>query len=149
MTKRNVISSKQNSWFDSEQVDNTDLTVEQQYNDTVQSAIINNNIGHGVLSDSLLQNVIFDSLNSSGLLDGIGIIAQNQPSDINFGNQLEVQLQNSLAAGKRTVKVALIGLDFQNALQYETFVFNKNEVLISKKHFTKILIILFLCFKDN
>lgn len=143
MTKRNVISSKQNSWFDSEQVDNTDLTVEQQYNDTVQSAIINNNIGHGVLSDSLLQNVIFDSLNSSGLLDGIGILAQNQPSDINFGNQLEVQLQNSIAAGKRTVKVALIGLDFQNALQYETFVFNKNETLISKKHFTKILIILF------
>ena len=34
MTKRNPVSTEQNIWFDTEQVDNNDLTLEQNYNDT-------------------------------------------------------------------------------------------------------------------
>ena len=149
MTKRNPVSAKQNIWYDAQQVDNDDLTLEQNFNDVIQSGIINNHIGTGVLPEALVDNVIFDSLLTSNFLDGLAVYAQNQPSDNNFGNQIEIELTNSLAAGKKTVKLALIGLDFQSNLQYETFVFKTNEIQISKKHFTKVLLILFNDFIGN
>jgi len=141
MTKRNPVSTEQNIWFDTEQVDNNDLTLEQNYNDTITSGIINNHIGNGILSESLEQNVIFDSLLTNVYLDGVAISAQHQPTDPNFGNQLEITLTNSSAASKKTVKVGIIGLDFESNLQFETFYFRGNETQISRKHFTNILVI--------
>lgn len=143
MTKRNPVSSEQNIWFDAQQVDNTDLTLEQDHNDIIQSGIINNHVGTGVLPEVLVQNVLFDSMLSSGFLDGIAISAQNQPVDNNLGNQLELELTNSSAAGRKAVKVGIIGLDFESNLQYETFYFRTNEIQVSRKHFTKILVLLF------
>lgn len=146
MTKRTPISAEQNIWFDAQQVDNDNLSLEQNYNSTITSGIINNHIGTGVIPQNLLQNIIFDSektITSNGFLDGKPINAQNQPSDTNFGNFLEIELANSSASVKRTVKIAVIGLDFENNLQYETFYFKKNEVQVSKKHFVKVLTILF------
>lgn len=143
MTKRKSVSEIKNIWFDSEAVDDADFTVEQTYNDTIQSGIVNNHIGQGVLLESLNQNILFDSLLVSGMLDGLNIQVQNQPSDANLGNQLEIELKDSLTSGKRNVKLGVIGLDFEGNLQYERFVFKKNEILISKKHFTKILMLLF------
>lgn len=143
MTKRNPVSAIQNVWFDAEQVDNSDLTLEQNYNDTITSGIIANHIGTGVLPEVLEQFIIFDSLLVSGFLDGVAIYPQNQPTDNNFGNQLEIQLSNSLAAGSRTVKVGIIGLDFQSNLQFETFVFRVNETQVTQKHFAKVLVLLF------
>lgn len=143
MTKRNPISSIQNQYFDSEQVDDSDLTAEQQYNDAIQSGLINNHIGSGVLAESLIQKVLFDSSLASGVLDGANIQTQSQPTDSNFGNQLELELTDSSVAGKRTVKACVIGLDFEGTLQYECFEFKSNEKLIGKKHFTQILLLLF------
>jgi len=143
MVKRNPVSTIQNSFFDSEQLDDTDLTLEQNYNNTITASIIGNHIGTGVLPENLEQNIIFDSILSNGFLDGIAISAQNQPSDNNFGNQLEIILNNSKVAGNRSVKVAIIGLDFQNNLQFETFVFKVNESQTGKKHFVKVLVLLF------
>lgn len=143
MTKRNPLSAKQNIYHDAQQVDDSDLTLEQDYNNTVQSSIINNHIGNGVLAEVLVQNILFDSSLTSGLLDGKPILTQNQPNDNNYGNQLEIGLSESKVSGKRTVKVAIIGLDFQENLQYETFIFKKNETQVTKKHFTKILVLLF------
>lgn len=140
--KRSPVSSIQNIFFDSEQVDNTDLTVEQNHNSSAHSGIINNHIGSGVLPEALNQNVLFDSLLVSGLLDGTNIQPQTQPSDNNLGNQLELELTDSECAGKKTVKVAIIGLDFAGNLQYETFVFKKNEIQVSRKHYASILTIL-------
>jgi hypothetical protein len=141
--KRLPVSSQQNSWFDSQQVDDTDLTLEQDHNDAIQSSIINNHIGTGVLSEVLVQNIIFDSSLINGYLDGKAISVQNQPADNNYGNQLSIELIDSTAHGKRTVKIAIIGLDFQGSLQYETFVFKTNEIQITKKHFTQVLVLLF------
>lgn len=143
MTKRTPISAEQNIWFDAQQVDDTDLTLEQQYNDTITSSIVNNHIGTGVLPEVLVQNILFDSTLVSGFLDGVPISPQNQPADNNFGNQLEISLINSHATIRKAVKICVIGLDFQSNLQYETFYFKANESQISQKHFTKILILLF------
>jgi hypothetical protein len=143
MTKRTPVASEQNIWFDAQQVDDTDLTLEQDHNDTIQSGIINNHIGAGVLPEVLVENVIFDSLLSNGFLDGIAVDVQNQPVDNNLGNQLEIELTNSKAASRRAVKVGIIGLDFESNLQYETFYFKSNETQVTRKHFTKILILLF------
>ncbi len=121
MTKRNPVSTEQNIWFDTEQVDNNDLTLEQNYNDTITAGIINNHIGSGILSESLEQNIVFDSLLTNTFLDGIAVSPQNQPTDNNLGNQLEITLTGSIAAYKKTVKVGIIGLDFESNLQFETF----------------------------
>jgi hypothetical protein len=143
MTKRNPVSATQNVWSDAQEVDNDDLNLEQNYNNIIQSSIISNHIGTGVLPDTLDQNIIFDSLLFSGLLDGIAIVPQNQPTDNNYGNQLEIQLLDSKAAGNKRIKVCVIGLDFQSNLQYETFVFKTNEVQVGKKHFAKINLLMF------
>jgi hypothetical protein len=142
MTKRTPVSAQKNIWFDAQQVDNTDLTLEQQHNDTIQSSIVNNHLGNGVLPEVLVQNVLFDSSAVSGFVDGIALLPQNQPSDPNLGNQLEITLTGSKAASRKSVKIAILGLDFQGDLQYETFVFKANETQVSRKHFTQILIFL-------
>ena len=143
MTSKLPISQIQNLYFDSEQLDETDLSVEQNYNNNFQSSLINNQFGDGLVPNNLIQNVLFDSSLLNGLLDGYAIQTQSQPSDTNFGNQLEITLLNSKAAGKRAVKVAIIGLDFQGNLQYDTFTFKTNETQITKKHYAQIELILF------
>lgn len=143
MTKRTPVSSQQNIWFDAQQVDDIDLNLEQEHNTTIQSSTINNHIGTGVLPEVLVENVLFDSDLASGFLDGSAIFAQNQPIDNNLGNQLQVELTRSAAAGNRRVKLAVIGLDFESNLQYETFVFQTNEIQVGRKHFTQILLLLF------
>lgn len=143
MTKRNPVSTKQNKWFDSQQVDDTDLSLEQTYNDVVQSGMITNHIGNGILQEVLNDNILFDSSVENTFLDGVAVYPQNNTTDNSFGNQLEITLTDSQAAGKRRVKVAVIGLDFQSNLFYETFVFSTNESQVSKKHFAKVLLLLF------
>lgn len=143
MTKRNPVSAPQNIWSDAQEVDDINLDLEQTYNNTIDSGIINNHIGNGILPETLVQNVLFNSALVTGILDGVAVSTQNQPSDTNLGNQLQITLSGSLAAGRRTVKVAVIGLDFQSNLQYETFVFDTNETQVSTRHFTEILTLLF------
>lgn len=143
MTKRVPVSAQKNIWFDAEQVDNTDLTLEQEYNDTINADIINNHIGSGVLPEVLVQNILFDSELVAGFLDGVAISVQNQPADNNFGNQLEITLSDSIVGGRKTVKIGVIGLDFESNLQFETFYFKANETQISRRHFTQVLVLLF------
>src|SRR5271165_420539 len=110
------VSAPQNAFYDTQNVDNSNLTLEQTHDNIIQSGIINNHFGSGVLPDSLIQRVLFDSESANGLLDGKPINIQFQPSDTNNGNQLAIELSNSQASGNRDVKVLVIGLDFQNNL---------------------------------
>jgi len=142
MTKRLPLSSKQNIWHDSQQVDDIDLTLEQNYNEQVTSGIVNNNFGSGVLLSSTTENILFDSSTQSGYLDGTPLYADNQPTDSTLGNFLSLELTDSTAFGNRKVKVAIIGLDFNSNLQYETFYFTRNEVQVTKKHYTRLELIL-------
>jgi hypothetical protein len=143
MTKRLPVSAEQNIFYDTQQIDDTDLTLEQQFNNTIDTSIIANHIGYGVIPEALVQNVIFNSTLATGYLDGLAIAAQNQPTDNNFGNQLAITLTCSAVGGSKTIKVGIIGLDFQSNLQYETFVFRANETQVSIQHFTQVLVLLF------
>lgn len=149
MTKRSPVSAPEPIYYDSMQVDETDLTTQQVANSTVEAAILNNHIGTGVLPENLVQPVIFDSSLTTNFLDGLAIAPQAQPSDNNLGNQLAITLTGSTATIYRTVKVAIIGLDFQSNLQYETFVFKTNETQVTFQHFTKVLVLLFNDFQGN
>lgn len=149
MTKRTPVSAPQNIWSDAQAVDDINLDLEQNHNNIIDASIINNHVGDGILPETLVQNVLFDSSLVTGFLDGVPVSTQTQPSDNNFGNQLQISLNQSKAAGKKTVKIALIGLDFQGNLQYETFYFRTNESQVSKKHFVKVLLILINDFIGN
>jgi hypothetical protein len=140
---RKHVSAKQNIWFNGETIDNSDLTLEQSYNNLIQTSLINNHFGTGVLPENLTQATLFDSALAFGLLDGKAIDVQVQPSDSNYGNQIEVELKDSNVAGRRVVKILVIGLDFENNLQYDRFVFSRNEKQLSSKHYTVVLKILF------
>lgn len=143
MTTRAPVSVQRPIWYNSQQVDQKDLNTEQQANELIDASIINNHIGDGVLPEILVQNIIYDSAIAIGFQDGLAIQPQTQPTDTNLGNQLDITLTGSTVSGKRQIKVGLIGLNFQDNLQYEIFYFENNETQVSKKHFAKVLVLLF------
>jgi hypothetical protein len=142
MTVRLPVSKPENTWYDSQPVDAQDLLAEQTHNDAAISGIVNNHFGSGVLPLALNPRILFDSALVVGLLDGLPLAPTLQPTDPTFGVQLEVTLRDAKVLGRRTVKVAIIGLDKDNALQYDTFYFYKNESQITAKHYTNILSVL-------
>jgi len=139
---RKDVTSKQNIWLNGQQVDNDDLSTEQNYINTVASGLTYNHIGQGILPDNLSKIKLFDSSTIVGNLDGTPLSPSTQPSDSDYGNQLEVNLEDSDVFGLRTVKVAIFGLNFNGELIYETFKFHKNESQFSKLHFKQIISIL-------
>lgn len=137
------VSAKFNKWSNGRSVDDSDMVLEQDYNQAIQTSTIENHLGTGVLAESLIPVVLFDSDLATGLLDGKAIDVQSQPFDTNFGNQLQIELTDSQVAGKRTIKVLVVGLDFEGNLQYDRFVFHKNEKQLGSKHYAKILTLMF------
>lgn len=135
------VSAPQNQFFDSQTITSDNLTLEQNYNNQIQASIRANHFGSGVLLNSLVPNVIFNSALVQNVADGTALYPQNQPSDPNNGVQLSITLSNSLAAGNRTVKVLIVGLDFQDNLQYNTFTFSVNETQVCPQHYTQVLLI--------
>lgn len=158
MTKRIEVSALQNLFRDAQRVSKEDLDTEQNYNNKIQSATINNHFGSGILLENPEQITVFDSDNltsvqaallAAGNFDGTGLEPHAQPSDINLGNQLEVQLTDSSAVGRFSTKVAIIGLSFDGTLQIDCFYFYKNESQVTANHYKKILSILTNDFKGN
>ena len=158
MTIRKDVSLVQNKWHDAQRVEEQDMLVEQTANNQIHAGIIQNHFGSGVLLNQPEQLTLFDSdsltlaqsqLFDSGNFDGIGMLIHTQPSDINQGNQLEVELSDSNVFGRLSVKVAIIGLGFDGTLQIDRFYFYKNEKQVTSKHYKHILSILFNDFKGN
>jgi len=158
MTFRLPISVEKVIWRDGQKVNQSDIVSEQSYNIQTQSAIVHNFFGSGLIPNVPERTYLFhsDQLTpqqsvhvAANRFDGIGIKAHAQPSDKSLGCQLEITLQNSIVCGRKSVKVLIVGLDFDNNLQYETFYFHRNETQISKKHFVNILGLIFNNFKGN
>lgn len=137
------VSTPRNRFFNGESIDNSDLTLEQDHNEAIQSATIANHMGSGVIREDLVPRTIFDSLLATGFLDGKALDPQAPTTDTNFGNQLEITLTDSKVASKRNIKVLIVGLDFQSNLQYDTLTFHRNESQVTAKHYAKVLKILF------
>lgn len=158
MTKRLPVSVLENRFHDAQRVDKTDLEVEQNYNNQINAAIVGNFFGTGVLPEAPEQAVLFDSddldatqaaLLAAGNFDGTGISVATQPTDINLGNQIEVELTESDIFGRQSTKVCIIGLAFDGSLQLDRFYFNRNEKQVTGKHYKRILTVLFNDFKGN
>lgn len=158
MANRIDVSTVQNLFHDSQRISQEDLDIEQTHNNQNDAAIINNHFGSGILLDAPQQPILFDSddldITSAALLaslnfDGTGIQATQQPSDINLGNQLEVELTGSTVFGRLSTKVAIIGLGFDNTVQMDRLFFYRNEKQVTSKHYKKILCLFFCDFKGN
>lgn len=158
MTFRKDVSVIENKWQDAQRVDQNDMDTEQIRNNEIDAAIIQNHFGSGVLISSPQQNVLFDSdgltaiqagLVATGNFDGTGLSPHLQPSDINLGNQLEIELSDSNVVGRFSVKVAIIGLSFDDTLQIDRFYFYRNEKQVTSRHYKRILTIFTNDFKGN
>lgn len=157
MTKKEV-SVIQNRWNDSQKVSQGDMETEQAHNEGINAAIVQNHFGSGVLLDNPEQIVIFDSdaldatqaaLLAADNFDGTGLAVHTQPSDVNLGNQLEVELTESTVFGRKSVKVAIIGLTFDGTTQIDRFYFHKNGKQVTSNHYKRILCIITNDFKGN
>lgn len=158
MAKRKENSYIFDKFNDAQRVDLTDLEVEQSRNVKTDAALIFNHFGTGVLPYSAEQAVLFDSdsldsdqaaLVAANNFDGTGISPTSQPSDINLGNQLEIELTGSEPWGRFCVKVCIIGLSFDDQLQIDKLYFYKNEKQVTKNHYKRILTLFFNDFKGN
>lgn len=158
VTKRLPVSALQNRFNDSQRVDEEDMEVEQDFNNNINAATIHNHFGSGRITKSSTPPVIFDSDNltsaqasilAANNFDGTGLDAHLQPSDPNLGNQLAITLTDSTVFGRFSVKVLVIGTDFNSQIQMERFTFHRNETQITRKHYTTILTIFFNDFKGN
>lgn len=158
MTEQLKITGLQNLWRDGQEVDQEDLLDEQVYNDQISKSIIQNHFGSGVLLSSYQKNILFDSENLSqeqatllaaNNFDGSSIFPSTQPTDQIYGSQLEIILSNSNAMGRWPVKIAILGLNFQDELILETFYFYHNDRQISNRYYKQILAYYFNDFLGN
>src|SRR3972149_1247900 len=158
MTIRFPASALQNKWHDAQRVDKSDMDTEQNFNNKIKAATINNHFGSGVILEQPMQLVLFDSdtpnaeqaaLIAAGDFDGTGLDLHAQPSDINLGNQIEVELTGSSVFGRFSVKVLLIGVSFDDQLQYDRLTFHRNEKQTTAKQYKRLLSVLFNDFKGN
>lgn len=158
MTLRIPVSTIQVKWNDAQRVDRGDMNTEQDHKNINDSAIVNNFFGSGVQPASPFQQILFDSDNltqtqaalvASGDFDGTGLDPHTQPNDSNLGNQLEVELTGTSAFGRLSVKVLIIGLDFQGTPQLDRLYFYKDDKQVTRQHYTQILAIFFNDFKGN
>jgi hypothetical protein len=140
------------------------MQLEQDRGVKTDASIISNHVGSGVLPSAIYAPVLFDSDNmfpdqvalvASKDFDGTGLRPLLQPSDPNLGNQLEVEYTDSdifgmaTAFGRLSVKALIIGLDFQGNTQYDRFYFHTKEKQVTRKHYAKILSVLFNDFLGN
>lgn len=172
MTIRKTVSYLQNRWYDSQRVDQVDMTVEQDSYTSRDASIVQNHFGSGVVPASPNQKTLFDTDNlfpdqvaliASNDFDGAGLRPLAQPTDTSLGNQLEIELLDTDLAteaeplnngvttvgGRLCTKVLVIGLDFQDNLQYDRLYFYKKEAQVTKKHYTTILAVFFNDFRGN
>lgn len=158
MTVRKPVSSLENVWHDAQRVDQEDLIVEQAHNDNNFASIVQNHFSSGVLLSTPQPAVLFDSqslnadqaaLLAANNFDGNGIIPAQQPSDPNLGNQLEVELTDSIVFGRLSVKVAIIGEAFDGTIQMDRMYFYNNCKQVTSKHYKTILALFFNDFLGN
>lgn len=154
------------NFYDGQKITEADLDAEQLHNQSVSGGIINDFHGSGIVKESLFESSILLDTSSPGLYakedspnlskdtillgryDGLPIKLDIQPSDVDYGNRLEVELVGASVGGKVQTKVLVVGFAFSSLsargqLVSEVLSFKKNETLISKFYYKEILSVIF------
>lgn len=154
------------NWYDSKQIDETDMDVEQAAWHQTVAKNANIYFGSGVEKNSASRVVLFDSndlppfistLITSEELDGepiyetdsFGNTVYTQPSDDSSGNQIEVEVSGASLDGSAELKVFIFGLDIDGGFIQESLRFDKNESQVTYNFFTKIVAIMTQDFFGN
>lgn len=145
--------TKRVNWYDFKRVTLEDLQAEQSYNKDTLSLQTSTSIGSGVILESVLDKVVFDtrflstvqnSYVSTDTFDGRGIISDPYVcSDYSEGTQISVVLSDTLATKTVPVVVTFLGTDFEDNLIYEHLVCKSNGTFDTYNHFKTIQNILF------
>ena len=150
------------NFYDGQKITEADLDSEQLHNQSVSGGIINDFHGSGIVRESLFEsNILLDTASPGlyakegfpnlskdtillGRYDGLPLKLDIQPSDVEYGNRLEVELLGASVGGKVQTKVLIVGFAFSSLsgrgqLVSEVLSFKKNEVLISKHYYKEVV----------
>jgi hypothetical protein len=141
------------NFYDGQKITEADLDAEQLHNQSVAGGIINDFHGSGIVKESLFESNILLDTSSPGLYakesfpnlskdtillgryDGLPIKLDLQPSDVDYGNRLEVELIGASVGGRVQTKVLIVGFAFSSLsargqLVSEVLSFKKNEACL-------------------
>jgi hypothetical protein len=155
-----------NNFYDGQNVDETDLDVDQA---AWHGSLANNTdflAGSGVEQEFAIQRLLFDSddvpasiqtlidtQNFDGEpiypIDSFNNTVYLQPSDAIEGNQLEVTLDGAALDGAPIARVFLFGLAFGGRYVQEVLTFEENGAQVTRTYFTSIVAIMAQDFLGN
>ena len=143
------------NYFDGQRVTEQDLNADQSYFRDNISGIVHDSGNFGVIDkkdekDYVLldineissSNLSYDIVNS-GKYDGKIIRLDKQPSNLAYGNRIEVLLKDTESVGRFSTKIIVVGRVFNSmeesgSLTYEILDFKKNYKQITKNYFVEI-----------
>lgn len=154
------------NWYDGQNVDETDLDVEQT---AWHDSLANNTdflAGSGVEQEFAVQRILFDSNSVPASIqtlidtanfdgeplyeeDSFGNAIYKQPSDAVEGNQLEVTISGSSLNGAATVRVYIFGLIFGGKYVQEVLTFEDNDSILTRNYFTQVVALMTQDFLGN
>jgi hypothetical protein len=162
MTKKERLITKRVNFYDGHRVTEKDLDTEQINNNALVSNLVTDFHGSGIIQGSPFeQAILLDTKNpgaygentsetdiKAGRYDGKAIYLDRQPSDVVYGNRLELELIGSDVMGRQRTKVMIIGRAFdgtnsQGELVLEFVEFFQNEKKVSAHYFTSIIAVIF------
>jgi len=153
------------NFFDGQNITQADLETEQLRQNASVSNLSIDFHGSGVIVDSPFDlKVLLDTRNpgkwaddstnpseadiQAGEYDGKAIYLDRQPSDVDRGNRLVIELVNSAVAGRDKTKIMILGKAFDGLgtpgkLVCEFIEFGKNERKLTKYYYTEVISIFF------
>lgn len=157
---------KRTSWYDGQEVVETDLDVEQT---AWHDSLANNTdfqAGSGIEQEFSTQRVLFDTNSVPATtqalidtqsfdgepiypIDSLGNTVFIQPLDSSEGNQLEVELSGASLDGTPVTKVYIFGTTFGGGFIHEVITFENNESQVTRNYFTTIVAIMTQDFRGN
>lgn len=160
-TLRLPVNLKYNNFYDGQQIEEDELTDEQDRNIGIDAANVANFMGSGIVKADPISLVIFDTnnLNAQQLtfLDGYTFDGQNvyvgtpliSVSDEVYGVHLEVELSDVHLEGSASSRVCVIGDTFGDELVHDDLLFESNCSKITQNRYKSIRAILFNDFSGN
>lgn len=167
MAKANRENLPRVNFFDGQRVTEADLDAEQTHHRDLVANLTRDFHGSGVVRDRLFEGrVLLDTSSpsenvsnsdqenasefiiNSGSYDGTAITLDRQPSDVVYGNRIEIQAEGLTVGGRISAKVLVIGTTYSSLssageLVSEVLEFGKNETKVTEHYYTRVVSVLF------